>query len=94
MVAIFLIMNNNYFLNNNIQNTNVELSVQLGATRKSVKDILQLGEGSILELDKNANEPVTIFINNIKYAEGEVVSIDENFGVKVTKIFTQKERLT
>jgi len=72
-----------------LNNVPVELSVQLGSTKKSVKDILQLGEGSILELDKNADEPVTIFVNNVKFAEGIVCAIEENFGVKITKIFTK-----
>lgn len=79
---------------NNLANVDVELRVELGNTKKNVKDILQLGEGSIVELDKNADEPVTLFVNNVKYAEGVVVSIDEHYGIKVTKIFTPEERNT
>jgi len=79
-------------MNNLINDINVELRVELGQTRKNVKDILSIGEGTIIELDKNANEPATIFVNNIKFGEGEVVSIDESFGVRITKIFTPEER--
>jgi len=76
----------------NIQNVDVSLTVELGRVKKAVKDVLQFGEGTIVELDKNANEPVTIFVNNVKFAEGEVVSVDETYGVRVTKIFTEEER--
>jgi flagellar motor switch protein FliN/FliY len=58
----------------------------LGKTSLPVKDILSLGEGSILELDKLAGEPVDIKANGVLIAKGEVVVIDENFGVRVTEI--------
>jgi len=76
----------------NIQNVNVELTARLGSVKKNVKDILQFGVGTIVELDKNADEPVTVYVNNVKYAEGEVVSIDENYGIRVTKVFSPSER--
>ena len=79
-------------IQNNINNVNVELSVVLGSTKKSIKDILQMGEGTIVVLDKNYEEPVTIFVNNLPFAEGTVVSCDNDYGVKVTKIFTEDER--
>ena len=69
------------------------LTVELGRTTKYVKDILKLGEGSIIELDKLAGEPVDLLINGKLIAKGEVVVIDENFGVRVTDIVAPVERL-
>jgi flagellar motor switch protein FliN/FliY len=70
-----------------INNLEVELRVELGSTQKNVKDILTIGQGTIIELDKNANDPATIYVNNVKFGEGEVVSVDEYFGIRITKIF-------
>ncbi|MBU1077591.1 MAG: FliM/FliN family flagellar motor switch protein, partial [Spirochaetes bacterium] len=58
-----------------------------------VKEILGLGEGSIIELDKLAGEPVDLLVNNKLIAKGEVVVIDENFGVRVTDIINPVDRL-
>jgi flagellar motor switch protein FliN/FliY len=58
-----------------------------------IKDILKLGPGSIVELDKLSGEPVDLFVNNKKFAQGEVVVIDENFGVRLTEIVQVDERL-
>lgn len=69
------------------------MTVELGRTRKYVKDILGLGEGSIIELDKLAGEPVDLLVNGKLIAKGEVVVIDENFGVRVTDIVGPAERL-
>ena len=69
------------------------LTVELGRTTKYVKDVLKLGEGSIIELDKLAGEPVDLLINGKLIAKGEVVVIDENFGVRVTDIVAPAERL-
>jgi len=69
------------------------LTVELGRTNKYVKDVLSLGEGSIIELDKLAGEPVDLLINGKLIAKGEVVVIDENFGVRVTDIVGPAERL-
>jgi flagellar motor switch protein FliN len=71
----------------------MQLTVELGRTRMLIKDILGLGEGSIIELDKLAGEPVDILVNNKLVAKGEVVVIDENFGVRVTDIITPMERI-
>lgn len=59
----------------------------------TIKEILGLGEGSIIELDKLAGEPVDILVNDKLIAQGEVVVIDENFAVRVTKIVTPMERI-
>ena len=71
----------------------MEMTVELGRTRKLVKDILGMGEGTIIELDKLAGEPVDILVNRKLIAKGEVVVIDENFGVRVTEIVSPMERM-
>jgi flagellar motor switch protein FliN/FliY len=64
----------------------MEMTVELGRTKKLIKEILSMGEGTIIELDKAAGEPVDILVNHKLIAKGEVVVIDENFGVRVTEI--------
>ncbi|GGI14206.1 flagellar motor switch phosphatase FliY [Gottfriedia solisilvae] len=71
----------------------LNVTVELGRTKRSVKEILELTTGSILELDKLAGEPVEILINSKLIAKGEVVVIDENFGVRVTDIVSKSDRL-
>ncbi len=71
----------------------LQLSVELGRTKRSVKEILDLSGGSVIELDKLAGEPVDILVNNRLIAKGEVVVIDENFGVRITDILSQADRL-
>ncbi len=69
------------------------VTVELGRTRMMIRDILHLTPGSVLELDKLAGEPVDILINEKSIARGEVVVIDENFGVRLTSIVTPSERV-
>jgi flagellar motor switch protein FliN len=71
----------------------MEMTVELGRTKKLIKDILGIGEGTIIELDKLAGEPVDILVNHKLIAKGEVVVIDENFGVRVTEIVSPMERM-
>ncbi|WP_458413891.1 flagellar motor switch phosphatase FliY [Schinkia sp. CFF1] len=71
----------------------LHVTVELGRTKRSVKEILELSTGSIIELDKLAGEPVDILVNNKLIAKGEVVVIEENFGVRVTDIISQSERI-
>lgn len=71
----------------------LQVTVELGRTKRSVKEILEMSSGSIIELDKLAGEPVDILVNNRHIAKGEVVVIDENFGVRITDILSQTERL-
>ncbi len=71
----------------------MEMTVELGRTKRSIKDILGMGEGTIIELDKLAGEPVDILVNHKQIAKGEVVVIDENFGVRVTEILSPMERV-
>lgn len=71
----------------------MEMTVELGRTRRLIKDILGMGEGTIIELDKLAGEPVDILVNHKLIARGEVVVIDENFGVRVTEIVSPMDRV-
>jgi flagellar motor switch protein FliN/FliY len=71
----------------------MEMTVELGRTKKLIKEILSMGEGTIIELDKLAGEPVDILVNHKLIAKGEVVVIDENFGVRVTEIVPPHERM-
>jgi flagellar motor switch protein FliN/FliY len=71
----------------------LNVTVELGRTKRSVKEILELTTGSIIELDKLAGEPVDILVNNKLIAKGEVVVIDENFGVRVTDIVSKTDRI-
>jgi len=72
----------------------MEMTVELGRTRKTIREILGIGEGTIIELDKLAGEPVDILVNHKLIAKGEVVVIDENFGVRVTEIVSPMERMS
>ncbi len=72
----------------------VEITVQLGNTRMLIKELLQLGQGSVIELDKLAGEPMEILANNRLIARGEVVVVNEKFGVRLTDIISPSDRLT
>jgi len=76
-----------------IMDVYMEMTVELGRTKKLIKEILSMGEGTIIELDKLAGEPVDILVNHKLIAKGEVVVIDENFGVRVTEIVPPHERM-
>jgi len=69
----------------------LQISVQIGATRMIIKDLLQLGQGSIIELDKLAGEPMDVFVNDRLIAKGEVVVVNEKFGVRLTDIISPTE---
>lgn len=71
----------------------LNVTVELGRTKLSLKEIMELGVGSLIELDKLTGEPVDVYVNNKLIAHGEVVVIDENFGVRITEIVSPKERL-
>jgi flagellar motor switch protein FliN len=76
-----------------LMDVQVQVVVELGRVIKDVGYTLSLGEGSIIELDKPANEPVQLLVNERPIAKGEVVVIDENFGVRITEMLDPKERL-
>ena len=71
----------------------LRVSVELGRTDLTIKDVLALGPGSVVELDKLAGEPVDILVNDRLIAKGEVVVVDENFGVRVTDIVSPQKRI-
>lgn len=77
-----------------IMDVPLQITVELGKTRKTIKDILTLGPGSVVELDKLAGEPVDLLVNGKLLAKGEVVVIDENFGIRVTDIISPLERVS
>jgi flagellar motor switch protein FliN/FliY len=76
-----------------ILDVTLPVSVELGRSRMQIQDILRLAPGSIIELDKSAGDAVEILINDRPIAKGEVVVIDENFGVRLTSIVTTAERI-
>ena len=78
---------------NRVRDIPLEVTVELGRTRLLIRDILDLSPGSIIELDKLAGEPVDLFANGMLVGRGEVIVIDDNFGVRVTEIITAAERL-
>ncbi len=76
-----------------IKDVPLQVTVRLGKARMTIREILDLGEGSIVELDKLAGEPVDLFVNGKLVAKGEVVVIDENFGFRVKDIISPMERI-
>jgi len=71
----------------------LKVTVELGRTSVLIKELLQLGQGSVLELDKLAGEPLEILVNGKLVAKGEVVVINEKFGIRLTDIISQTERI-
>lgn len=71
----------------------VKLSVELGRTRVTIKQLLELAQGSVLALDGLAGEPMDILINSYLIAQGEVVVVDDKYGIRITEIITPSERV-
>lgn len=71
----------------------VQLTAELGRTRITIKNLLQLSQGSVVELDGLAGEPMDVFINGYLIAQGEVVVVNEKFGIRLTDIITPSERI-
>jgi len=71
----------------------VQLTVELGRTRIPIKHILQLAQGSVVELDAMAGEPMDVLVNGYLIAQGEVVVVNEKFGIRLTDIVTPSERM-
>jgi flagellar motor switch protein FliN/FliY len=72
---------------------NLAVSVELGKTTMMIKEILELGRGSIIEFDKLVSEPVDILVNGRKMAEGEVVVVDKHFGIRISSLIDPSERI-
>lgn len=71
----------------------LQLSVELGRTKMLINDLLQLGQGSVIELTKLVGEPLEVLVNEKLVAKGEVVVVNEKFGVRLTEVLTHKERI-
>ena len=71
----------------------LELSVEFGKVKIVINDLIQLGQGSIIELDKSVGDPLEIYINGKLIARGEVVVVDDKFGIRVTDIVSPIERV-
>ncbi|MBH9575887.1 flagellar motor switch protein FliN [Inhella proteolytica] len=71
----------------------VQLTVELGRTRIPIKNILQLAQGSVVELDALAGEPMDVLVNGYLIAQGEVVVVNDKFGIRLTDIVTPSERM-
>lgn len=71
----------------------LQVSVEVGRARILLKDLLQMGEGYVVELDKMANEPLDLYVNGRLIARGEAVRIGDKFGIKLTEVVSQSDRL-
>lgn len=76
-----------------IMDVPLDVAVELGKTKKTIKEILELTQGSIIQLDKMAGEPVDLLVNGKLIAKGEVVVIDENYGIRITAILSPMDRM-
>jgi flagellar motor switch protein FliN/FliY len=71
----------------------IQLTVELGRTRMPIRNLLQLAQGSVVELNELAGEPLDVFVNGCLVAQGEVVVVNEKFGIRLTDIITPSERI-
>jgi len=76
-----------------VLNIPVVLSMELGRTRINIRDLLKLGEGSVVQLDRSAGDPLDILVNDCLVARGEVVVVNDRFGIRVTDILSPDERV-
>jgi flagellar motor switch protein FliN/FliY len=76
-----------------LMDLSLQVSIELGRTKMVIKDILELNRGAVIELEKLASEPVDILVNGKKVAEGEVVVIEKHFGIRITNLIDNMERL-
>jgi len=76
-----------------LKDLQMNIYIELGRTNMMIKDILELERGYVIELDKMASEPVDVFVNNKKIAEGEVVVIDKHFGIRITSLVDPAQRI-
>ena len=76
-----------------ILDVTLQVTVEVGRARMTIQDLLQLGQGSVVELEKLAGEPLDIFINGKQVARGEAVIVNEKFGVRLTDIISPEDRI-
>jgi flagellar motor switch protein FliN/FliY len=71
----------------------MQVTVQVGSTKMIIRELLQLGQGSVIELEKLAGEPMEVLVNNKLVARGEVVVVNEKFGIRLTDVISAAERV-
>jgi flagellar motor switch protein FliN/FliY len=76
-----------------ILDVSVTLALEVGRTRMSVRDLLQLAPGAVVELDRLASEPLDVLVNGVRVARGEVVVVNEKFGIRLTEVVSASERM-
>lgn len=76
-----------------IMNINVTLSIEVGKTRMKLKDLLNMNQGTVIELNKMAGEPLDILVNDVLIAQGEVVVVNDKYGIRLTDVSSESERL-
>ena len=76
-----------------IMDVGVNVTLEVGRTRLAVRDLLQLTQGAILELDRLAGEPLDVLVNGVCVARGEVVVVNDRFGVRLTEVISPRERM-
>ena len=79
---------------NRILNIPLKVTAVIGSTKMTLKELLSLEKGSIIELDTLDNQEVELYVNGKKFAHGQVVTIDQNFGVRITSILNEQELIT
>ena len=76
-----------------LQNISVKLSIEVGRAMIKIKDLMRLTQGSVVELDRIAGEPLDLLINNTVVAQGEVVLVNERYGIRLTRVVPASERM-
>ena len=76
-----------------IQNVTVSISVEVGRSSLRIRDLVRLGQGSVVELDRVAGEPLDVCVNNTVIARGEVVLVNERYGIRLTRVVPASERM-
>ena len=71
---------------NSVLDVKVQLAIRLGSCQLAMRDVLELNTGAIIQLDQRANDPVGVYVNDKLIAVGEVIVVDENFGIKITQL--------
>jgi flagellar motor switch protein FliN/FliY len=76
-----------------LQNISVTLSIEVGRAQIKIKDLMRLSQGSVVELDRIAGEPLDLLVNNTVVAQGEVVLVNDRYGIRLTRVVPSTERL-
>ncbi len=76
-----------------LQNISVTLSIEVGRAMIKIKDLMRLTQGSVVELDRLAGEPLDLLVNNTVVAQGEVVVVNERYGIRLTRVVPASERM-